>query len=499
VATSPPEFVMSFLSRRRLLQMTGGLAFAGAAPALAQTVAEADWSADIAILKQAWETMHPGLYRYSTPDQITERLNGLSSAWATPATFRDRFLALSRVTASVRCGHTYPSPYNSPDAVVERLYEGRRLVPFRFLWIDGRMVVTHDDSVEQVFPRGTEIMAINGVAASDLLDRLTPLARADGASDAKRVSLMEVRGDDRYETFDIHLPLILALGERAVFTTADGRAVAAGLLTLAERRANAPTAVQPTGDANPWTLVKGDDGIHRLTMPGWALYNSSFDWRTWLGGVMDDLTSDGARGLIIDLRGNEGGNDCGNVILTRLIDRDLAPSINQRFVRYRRAPEALHPYLDTWDRSFLDWGDQAQPDPERPGFYVLTRPGDTVEAAAIRPAGRRFSGKVVVLCDASNSSATFGFAETVKDNGLATLLGTPTGGNRRGINGGAFFFLRLPASGIVVDLPLIASFPVTSQPDAAIAPDVFVPTTAEDIRAGRDAQMEAATRLIHAS
>ncbi len=490
---------MPSLSRRRLLQMTGSLALAGAAPAFARQAAETDWREDVAIVRQAWETMHPGLHRYSTPEQITERLDTLSSAWATPASFRDRFLALSRVTASVRCGHTYPSPYNSPDAVVDRLYEGRRLVPFRFVWIAGRMVVTHDDSAEQAFPRGTEIVAINGVAATDLLAHLTPLARADGASDAKRISLMEVRGDDEYETFDIHLPLILPLGERAVFTTGDGRTVAARLLTLAERQANAPAAVQTTGDANPWTLTKGDDGVHRLTMPGWALYNSSFDWRTWLGGVMDDLTGDGARGLIVDLRGNEGGNDCGDVILTRLIDRDLARSRNQRFVRYRRAPEALHPYLDTWDRSFLDWGDQARPDPERPGFYVLTRPGDNDEGPAIRPAGRRFGGKVVVLCDASNSSATFGFAETVKDNGLATLLGTPTGGNRRGINGGAFFFLRLPESGIVVDLPLIASFPAMPQPDAAIAPDVFVPTTAEDIRTGRDAQMEAATRLILAA
>ncbi|WP_271084028.1 S41 family peptidase [Brevundimonas sp. NIBR11] len=36
---------------------------------------------------------------------------------------------------------------------------------------------------------------------------------------------------------------------------------------------------------------------------------------------MDDLSGDGARGLIVDLRGNEGGEDCGDVILSRLICR----------------------------------------------------------------------------------------------------------------------------------------------------------------------------------
>ncbi|WGM32038.1 hypothetical protein KKHFBJBL_02289 [Brevundimonas sp. NIBR11] len=47
-----------------------------------------------------------------------------------------------------------------------------------------------------------------------------------------------------------------------------------------------------------------------------------------------------------------------------------------------------------------------------------------------------------------------------------------------------------------IDLPLIASFPAMPQPDAAIAPDVFVHTTAADIAAGRDPHMTAATARI---
>ncbi|AQR61073.1 hypothetical protein BZG35_04890 [Brevundimonas sp. LM2] len=487
------------LSRRRLLHLSGGLALATATPAFAQDAVTEDWSGDVEILRQAWQALHSGLYRYSTPEQMTGRLDGLSTAWKAPAAFRARFLALTRVTAAVRCGHTYPSPYNGEAALRDRLYPGRELVPFRYVWIDGRMVVTRDDSAEGLFPRGTAVTAINGIPTRDLLARLIPLARADGHNDAKRISLMAVRGDDTYETADIHLPLVLpGLVDRAAFTLADGRVVRGTLLTLAERQAGAPSAVQPTGAANPWTLARGADGIARLTMPGWALYNSTFDWETWLGGVMDDLTGDGARGLIVDLRGNEGGEDCGNVILTRLVASDLALPMNRRFTRYRRAPEALWPYLDTWDRSFLDWGEAAL-GPDDRGLYRLTRYDDGDAPTLIRPAGRRFAGPVVVLCDASNSSATFAFAQTVKDSGLATLIGTPTGGNRRGINGGAFFFLRLPASRIEVDLPLIATMPDGPQPDAGIVPDRYVPTTAADIVAGTDPQMAAATADILAA
>ncbi|QTC92222.1 S41 family peptidase [Brevundimonas goettingensis] len=488
---------MPSLNRRRLLQLSGSAALAAATPVQARSVTD-DWSGDVAILRQTWEAMHPGLYRYSTPEEISARLDGLAHAWRTPGSFRDRFLALTRVTASIRCGHTYPSPYNGSDAMVAALYPDRSLVPFRFRWIDGRIVVTDDHTPEGTLPRGSVITAVNGVPTSDLLGGLIALARADGHNDPKRINLMEVRGEDRFETFDIHLPLILPLESHADFELGDGRIVRAALVTLADRRSRLAPSADPSGDANPWTLEKRPDGIHVLTTANWALYGSTFAWEAWLGQVMDDLTHDGAKGLIIDLRGNEGGLDCGHVILTRLIDRDLPLSRNQRWTRYRSAPEAVRPYLHTWDRSFLDWGDKAQPSADRPGFYRLTRYDDGDDGTVIRPQGTRFAGMVAVLCDASNSSATFGFAQAVQENGLATLIGQPTGGNRRGINGGAFFFLQLPASGLEVDLPLIASFPSTPQPDAAILPDLAVPTTADDIRLGRDPQMTAAIARLTA-
>ena len=157
-------------------------------------------------------------------------------------------------------------------------------------------------------------------------------------------------------------------------------------------------------------------------------------------------------------------------------------------MRYRKTPADLDPFLDTWDKSFRDWGDDAVDLGD--GWYRLK--ADDGDVAVITPKGPQFTGSVIVLTDAQNSSATFQFAQQIQSRGLGRLYGQPTGGNQRGINGGAFFFLRLPGSGLEADLPLIGRFPPGAPPDAGLTPDVRVDLTAEDIATGRDRVMETA-------
>jgi hypothetical protein len=108
-------------------------------------------------------------------------------------------------------------------------------------------------------------------------------------------------------------------------------------------------------------------------------------------------------------------------------------------------------------------------------YFALNRySDDATRNDVIHAAGKPFLGKVFVIVDSSNSSATFQFARLLKEKRLGKLVGGPTGGNLRGINGGAFFFLRLPKSEIEMDLPLIGTFPESARPDAGLDPDIFV-------------------------
>ena len=473
------------LNRRTLI---AGLA---ALPAAAYAGPSPDLVGDIAILRRAL-ALHPGLYRYNTRAAMDARIARLSTDFAAAPDLGARYLLLSRFLATIRDGHSYANFFNQRRAVAAELFDRPTRVPFHFRWIGGRMVVTAHGG--PALPPGSIVDRLDGVTAAAMLARLIPYIRTDGHNEAKRVSLLEVRGTEGFETFDVFHGLVYGPppgGRHRVEATApDGTRVTTTLpvISLAQRRAQ--MVIGPdTGDAPIWDWTVRPDGVAILDMPSWVLYNSKWDWQAWLAARLDTLPS--LRGLVIDLRGNEGGNDCGAPILARLIDRRLSRDSGERWVRYRTTPPALDPYLDTWDDSFRTLGKDATDLGN--GFY--RRP--PVEGVDwIDPVAPRLARPVAVLVGPVNSSATFQFASLAKRSGVIRLFGEPTGGNLRGTIGGGFFFVRLPASGLEFDLPLIGYFPNGPRPDGGVEPDVRIAPTAADIAAGRDPVRDAAVTWV---
>ncbi len=459
----------------------------------------ADLQADVGVLRSALEQLHPGLYRYNTKRQMDAAFAALRRDFGRDQTLESTFLRLSRFTAQIRCGHTYPSFYNQSKAITRALFERDIALPFFYRWIGGRMIVTSDFTPDSALARGTAIYSINGVDTKIILQRLLPLARADGSNDAKRIDLMELQGTNVYEAADVYLPMLypswgsrFSLRVHRPRDTGSSRVAIAGVERDDRRRITAALHPDKTGTEALFTLRYLRNGSALLTMPTWEMYKTKWDWRKWTNDALDDVIEKHAPVLIVDLRANEGGDDVGDLILARLTHAEVNEQPEARLVRYRSVPSALRPHLATWDASFFDWGarasELAEPWPTAPAlmYYSLSPHADD-STDAPRKQSRKFTGKLFVLTDASNSSATFRFERIVQQQHVGTLVGLPTGGNQRGINGGSFFFLTLPHSGIEIDVPLVGYFPQRLQPDAGLEPDIRVERTATDIAGGIDA------------
>jgi hypothetical protein len=486
------------MNRRNFLSTIGiGAVSSVAMPSMARGSASA--TSDIALLGEILTTLHPGLYHYASPKSIEAGLKALERGW-TKWDLKDRYLALARFLSTIKCGHSYPNFFNQKPDIQKALFDPDQptRLPFAFKWLGNEMVITQDQSSTGWLKPGTVVKAVNKVPVAKILARLMPYVRADGSNDAKRRALLSVGGGEDIQTFDVFYGLLYGApgSSRGEPKTgyhrlhirepgAQGDAwVDVPAITMAQRRSFIKKP-EVRGDDPLWEWTMRPDGIAVLRMDSWAVFNSKWKWEEWLEAKLDKLK--GAKGLIVDIRENEGGLSCGDAILARLATKDIPIPLSRSLVRYKKVPEHLNQYLDTWDDSFRDRRENMRRIDDQ--FYELVSAEDD---RVIKAKGPRIEVPMVALVGPQNSSATFQFALKCKQSGLGTLIGETTGGNLRGINGG-YFFATLPESGIEFDVALISLLPNGPMPaDAGVEPDITVAMTVADIANGTDPQMAAA-------
>lgn len=194
----------------------------------------------------------------------------------------------------------------------------------------------------------------------------------------------------------------------------------------------------------------------------------------------------GCTKLIIDLRGNLGGF-VGSLRLMSYLTPDRMPigySLTKRGEDRRWSPERL-PCIDRLPATKIDIIKMAI------RFKVLNR-DRSIRLVTEGLGGQPFHGHVVLLVNEHTLSAGEMVAAFGKENGLATIVGTTTGGQVLGganfaVGGG--YILRLPAAGWYTWRGAIVE-------GSGVAPDIDVPLSLAGLREGKDNQLEAAESML---
>jgi hypothetical protein len=477
---------------------TAGTRAAEAAAAGPQTLTAKQAQRELKILKRALSDLHPGLYRYQTPEQFEAEFASAETEVADGSDTLKMYLIASRIAAAVRCGHTWTNPLNQGQTV-QRALALLPALPLHVRLLEGRLLVTA--SADPRIPVNAELLTIDGRTAMVVANELIPYLRADGHSDGKRLSQVDSNVDGG--AMDRLLPLLHppgAGGYTLRFRRHDARngaaigqtvdeAIVSGM-PVAERESRLVAAgVMP--ESTDWQFqIVGDTAT--MTLPTFAFWRSDFDWRGFLQRSFDTLAERKVDKLILDLRQNEGGDDAiGDVLQSHLLTTAFVVPAKRLESAYERAPYDIARFMDTWDFSFFDRTGQVTRGKGR-NWLLLEQPVDD----RIEPAVQPYRGHVVLLTAPRMSSAGFLIARNLKGSGSATLIGQATGGDLRGLNGGQLAWLVLPTSGVSVDIPLVGSFSKTPQPDRGVLPDIAVRTRLEDVAAGIDPDIVAAKRWL---
>lgn len=460
----------------------------------AQSISKKKFIEDCSILKLALVKLHPGLYRYNDEASFLNAYNELINVSGDSISLENAFLIISEFLAKIKCGHTYANPYNQNENLAEVIFEGKNKLPFTFTMIGKEMVIANDVSGDDL-GKGSKVIEINGIPVERIIDDLLKYSDGDGSNEGQRLNNLNVTGFGDYEFFDIYFPLLVPPVEGKYeldYNNLLSRAGSLGASVMAisrdERRSRleGKLGLKQESYDDQWKFKILDKNSALLSIGTFVTYQMKLDWKKFLTDSFGELNNQRIPNLIMDIRGNSGGT---TGVVTEMISYLTAEPIDvlmeRRLVRYVKVPEVLDPYLSTWDNSFKDRTGTVEIYDDK--YYSLKE--ETNKVNVINPKENPYPGKTYLLVDAANSSATFILAKTLKENGLATLVGQTTGGNQKGINGGQLMFLDLPNTGIEVDIPLIGYFPAGNPPDAGLEPDVKISVSIKDFANGIDTEM----------
>jgi hypothetical protein len=451
-------------------------------------VAEAQ--ADFDLMRHALEEAHTGLYRYSTKAEMDRAFAAQRAKLSRPMTKVAFAVVVAGTLARIRCGHTglaldsetQTAMSNAPKFPLRMLVEGRRLT-----------VLFNDTPDDQTVRPGMEVIEINGRKVKDILSRIWAAEPADGDIETGKRAHISRFAQNYWMLFEQTGDFTVKARDAA------GRTVMAKLagVTDASRTKN-QNPVNATMQAGIGKLnLSGENlSLRFLKDPEIAQIRiRSFggnDYPRWIEDTFKTLREKGTKALILDLRGNGGGQDMyGAMLVSYLTDRPFRyfDHINVKTI----SPSPEHSDWNADREARLREG--MEPNPAG-GYFVTAKlhPG-----VAEQPPGKYpFLGKVFVLIDGGTFSTAADFCAVTHHLKRAVFIGEETGGGYYGNNSGMQITVTLPNSKLRVRTPMYEYWNAVPGYDGkrrGTRPDHAVETRTANLLSGVDEQLDLALKL----
>jgi hypothetical protein len=401
-----------------------------------------DLKQDVAALRTALEKYHPRLNWYTPKEEYSRTWDSLDRRLNQPLTELEFYRLLLPVVAKVKCAHTffYPSDFI--------MSTGTRF-PIDVKLIGEKLYLMPKPNTYNI-PVGSELISINGKPTSIILEQLMPNLQAQGGNVGWKKVILE-NDFQNYYYYTIEQPQQFVIKYINYETAAEESKVIEGgndkLLTKHWKN------WYPITDGPPLSLkvIENTDvavvTIKSLVRDRAKSYHQDFD--KLIDEYFEEIGKKKIRKLIIDVRGNEGGNK----------------------------PEKLYSYVAFPNHS------------RQKGNFSVT------------PAKNHFEGRVIVLANERSISAEETFVSIFKYYKRGLIVGRSTPGCFKGLCGGKKHALTLPNSRFKILIPTHPSLGIYGEntelkPGEGYPPDFLIEESINGIVENKDDTMIFALDLI---
>jgi hypothetical protein len=417
----------------------------------------------------------PDLEKHARLDHVARTRDRLKASIDRPLD-RRRFSALvDELAASYGVGHIYTFvPTADWNAWVAG---GGRVPSYRFI-DDGRVLsLRARDGVASLAESAT-LVSFAGVDAAELRGRLRSMVSSETEA-SLRDSIARSAAVDLW-SMGLEAPYRIVMRDASgAMIEIDDAGVAASahgnpfdVATSVE--GGAGSSGQPS--RLPWSFRwVGDASGEDIGLLTWDSMSSGTEaaWARELDRVFTELAERPARGLIVDIRANGGGNSMnGELLLASVSDRPYRLFGGKLWKRSQAYEEYMERSLSWWASLFrpLFLGDYG-----RLAFgeqIWINKDGPIAVNPDIR---RRFDGPSALLIGPGTYSSARMTADVAKNFQMMLVVGRPTGARANEL--GDVGFARLPNSGLIVSFCTAYFLGASGDPDRGgpVEPDILVP------------------------
>ncbi|MCS4435349.1 S41 family peptidase [Aquiflexum gelatinilyticum] len=449
-----------------------------------QTLQPAQMKSDVEIFKKALEAKHPEMYRYTSAEEFESLFDQVKPHLSRDMSVREFYLKMTPIIAALHCGHTkwivagqdMYYPFFDADLFPLQLHFEN----------DKAYVISHFDGNE--VPVTAEVLSINGEKMGEIIKSLLPkLSFGDGFSQA-----------GKYYQLNHAFPGIFSthFGTKPTYDVEvlrDGKTKNLTFEGVSHHQIKAYQSSKNKEHEDPFRLEILEANTAWLDIDRFYAYPNEPDFKKFLKATFEQIKENNVSDLVIDLRGNEGGNESYGIELYKY----LAES---PFSYYDRISVKNKEKLDfETNTSFLfKIASLFNKNGEYGREFTLQKGLKTQ-----KPNKNAFQGNVYLLLDGQSFSVTTEFASRFKSEKRGIIIGTETAGGYAMNTSGFFSIVTLPHSKIDLGIPLLgfhmAGLAENNPKDRGILPDYTIETHAENVQNGVDAVRDFSLELIRKS